>query len=317
MIVRKEKMSTKIKNYFKNIFSKMLNSAKKNKKKKGSNIRKEYVAQATNEEVKSRNIAIENKRNDYVGEKVHQNKNKEITVEFVGNKRKPKEITIEYENKTPKKKKEIVVEYENRKRANSISKENSNIQTKKNPTTPKQPINNKQANRNTNNQKKDFSDKAKNNQVKPKNYIDNVKKDKIQYTSNIKKHNKEAKILEKKDVIEVRKPIIENIESKPEIKEKKVVTELALKPTKIKKEKKIFNIFQLFKEKERKKRKEILNRVRENKMDDYETISTKTKLSRGSIAVEDVDANELDPLIDLYRDSNKKLRNRIRESQNF
>ena len=98
--------------------------------------------------------------------------------------------------------------------------------------------------------------------------------------------------------------------------EKKVVTELALKPTKVKKEKKIFNIFQLFKEKERKKRKEILNRVRENKMDDYETISTKTKLSRGSIAVEDVDANELDPLIDLYRDSNKKLRNRIRESQN-
>ena len=64
-----------------------------------------------------------------------------------------------------------------------------------------------------------------------------------------------------------------------------------------------------------KKRKEILNRIRENKVDDYETISTKTKLSKGSIAVDDVDANELDPLIDLYRDSNKKLRNRIKESQ--
>lgn len=87
--------------------------------------------------------------------------------------------------------------------------------------------------------------------------------------------------------------------------------ELSLRPVKAKKEKKSFNIFQLFKDKERKKRKEILNRLRENKVDDYETISTKTKLSRGAIAVEDVDAIELDPLIDLYRDSNKKLRNRI------
>ena len=58
-----------------------------------------------------------------------------------------------------------------------------------------------------------------------------------------------------------------------------------------------------------------MNRVRENKVDQYETISTKTKLSKGSIAVDDVDANELDPLIDLYRDSNKKLLNRIRASQ--
>ena len=50
-------------------------------------------------------------------------------------------------------------------------------------------------------------------------------------------------------------------------------------------------------------------------MEEYVTISTKTKLSKGSIAVDDVDAIELDPLIDLYRDSNNKLRNRIRESQ--
>ena len=59
----------------------------------------------------------------------------------------------------------------------------------------------------------------------------------------------------------------------------------------------------------------IKDNLRKNKVDDYETISTKTKLSKGSIVVDDVDANELDPLIDLYRDSNKKLRNRIRESQ--
>ena len=99
------------------------------------------------------------------------------------------------------------------------------------------------------------------------------------------------------------------------VEETKKEPELALKPVKPKKEKKAFNIFQLFKDKERKKRKEILNRVRENKVDQYETISTKTKLSKGSIAVDDVDANELDPLIDLYRDSNKKLLNRIRASQ--
>lgn len=318
MIVRKEKVSTKIKNYFKNIFSKMLNNAKKNKKKKGNNLRKEYVVEPRKVESQPTEHIISQRKNSEFIEKTKSNKSKEITVEFVGNKRKPKEITIEYENKTPKKKKEIVVEYENRKRANAIPKENSNIQAKKNSTTPKhQPINNKQVNRNNNNQKKDFSNKAKNNQVKPKNHLDNVKKEQIYETSNTKNHNKEEKIQTKKDGIEVKKPIIEKVEAKPEIKEKKVVTELALKPTKIKKEKKIFNIFQLFKEKERKKRKEILNRVRENKMDDYETISTKTKLSRGSIAVEDVDANELDPLIDLYRDSNKKLRNRIRESQNF
>lgn len=299
MIVKKEKMSTKIKNYFKNIFSKMLNNTKKNKKKKENNNRKEYIPEVINREVQSINFATENKKNNNFTEKTYQNRSKEITVEFVENKRKPKEITIEYENKIPKKKKEIVVEYENRKRANAIPKEANITTAKKNMVTQKsQPTNNKQLDKNNVKERKEFSNKIKDNKVQPK----------IQ--SNVQ--NKREKTV--KD-IKTRKEEI--IKSKTEVKEKKAVTELALKPTKIKKEKKIFNIFQLFKEKERKKRKEILNRVRENKMDDYETISTKTKLSRGSIAVEDVDANELDPLIDLYRDSNKKLRNRIRESQNF
>ena len=102
---------------------------------------------------------------------------------------------------------------------------------------------------------------------------------------------------------------------KEKVKEEPKAVEMALKPVKERKEKKIFNIFQLFKDKERKKRKEILNRLNENKKEDYETISTKTKLSKGSIAVDDVDANELDPLIHLYRDSNTKLRNRIKQSQ--
>ena len=115
--------------------------------------------------------------------------------------------------------------------------------------------------------------------------------------------------------IETKRPEIKKVEIPPKAKKEKVIETTALRPVKVKKEKKPFNIFQLFKDKEKKKRKEILNRLRENKVEEYVTISTKTKLSKGSIAVDDVDAIELDPLIDLYRDSNNKLRNRIRESQ--
>ena len=304
MIVKKEKMSTKIKNYFKNIFSKMFNNTKKNKKKKENNVKREYVPEARKIESQPKEFVVENKRNDNSTEKVLKGGNKEITVEFVGNKRKPKEITIEYENKGPKKKKELVVEYESKKRTNFVSQEAKNNVKVNNNSTNKARQNNECNNKNKKVQKNDFA-KVPNN--------------KNQKNDNIKRQNeaKNVQVKKEKNIAEVKKTIVENIRPEPKVQEKKVVTELALKPTKIKKEKKIFNIFQLFKEKERKKRKEILNRVRENKMDDYETISTKTKLSRGSIAVEDVDANELDPLIDLYRDSNKKLRNRIRESQNF
>ena len=108
MIVKKEKMSTKIKNYFKNIFSKMFNNTKKNKKKKENHVKREYVPEARKIESQPKEFVVENKRNDNSTEKVLKGGNKEITVEFVGNKRKPKEITIEYENKGPKKKKELV-----------------------------------------------------------------------------------------------------------------------------------------------------------------------------------------------------------------
>ena len=124
------------------------------------------------------------------------------------------------------------------------------------------------------------------------------------------KQSNNRRVVKKKPIIQ-QGPIV-NVEP---AKQSSAKEELGLRPVKPKKEKKPFNIFQLFKDKERKKRKEILNKLRENKMDDYQTISTKTKLSKGSIAVEDVDANELDPLINLYRDSNSKLRNRIYESQ--
>ena len=78
------------------------------------------------------------------------------------------------------------------------------------------------------------------------------------------------------------------------------------------------NIFsKMFNNTKKSKKKEKIEKIRENKTNNYEPISTKTKLSKGSIDVKDVDVNELDPLINLYRDSNKKLRNKIRESQNL
>lgn len=78
------------------------------------------------------------------------------------------------------------------------------------------------------------------------------------------------------------------------------------------------NIFsKMFNNTKKSKKKEKIEKIRENKTNNYEPISTKTKLSKGSIDVKDVDVNELDLLINLYRDSNKKLRNKIRESQNL
>lgn len=276
MIVKKEKMSTKIKNYFKNIFSKILNQGKKNKNKsKGIWPKKqqEPVNINHNNEIKEKTKRTEHIQQKQVFEQPAKTK-KEITIEVAPNKRKPREIVIEYENKNKPKKKEIVVEYEHK---------NKKVQNVK-PKPTEANVNSK-------------------NQVKKEIKVDQqpVKQNKIQ--------------LETKPIkVEVKQ---KNTIKKQTKEQRKEEPQLALKPVKPKKEKKPINIniFQLFKDKERKKRKEILNRIRENKVDDYETISTKAKLSKGSIAVDDVDANELDPLIDLYRDSNTKLRNRIKESQ--
>lgn len=282
MIVKKEKITTKIKNYFKNIFSKMLN----NSKKKAN----------TERTVKQENVYI------YQEKEIHRNNiqeapkktNKEITIELVEKKRRPKEITIEYE---ANKKKQIVVEYEQK--------------TKKDKQQQRVPSNNieKQQNR------KVIQVEVNRRNSKPQLQQENKKREgnRTQKTFEKRENRINFNSIKSKKIEEENS---HNIIKNKKIKlEQEITQELSLKPVKVKKEKKPFNIFQLFKDKERKKRKEILNRLRENKADDYETISTKTKLSKGTIAVEDVDANELDPLIDLYRDSNKKLRNRIISSQ--
>ena len=275
MIVRKEKLSTKIKNYFKNIFSKMLIQNKKKKKNKGMWPKREEPVQVVNQEP-IREMPRE--RVHKVEKEIPKVQNKQITIEVTPTKRKPKEIVIEYENKKKPKSKQIVVEYENKKKQNQTHQ----IKVEKQQTTKQ------------NSERK----------IEKTRLIKQVKETKVGKQS--------------APIQEVKAEPVKKSKIKLETKEIKLEQpELALKPVKVKpkKEKKPFNIFQLFKDKERKKRKEILNRIRENKVDDYETISTKTKLSKGSIVVDDVDANELDPLIDLYRDSNKKLRNRIRESQ--
>ena len=64
MIVKKEKMSTKIKNYFKNIFSKMLNNTKKNKKKKERKPEKEHVLETRKLEHQPKESTVENIRNN-------------------------------------------------------------------------------------------------------------------------------------------------------------------------------------------------------------------------------------------------------------
>lgn len=302
MIVRKEKLSTKIKNYFKNIFSKMLNQNKKKKKNKGIWPKREEPVQVVNQEP-IREMPRE--RVHKVEKEMPKVQNKQITIEVTPTKRKPKEIVIEYENKKKPKSKQIVVEYANKKKQNQAPQIKSE---KQQPT------------------KQIYETKIERQQSKQQ-----VKERKIEQQSI--KQNRERKIEKQQPIKQVKENKvqkqsvpIQEVKAEPvkkskiklETKEIKLEQpELALKPVKVKpkKEKKPFNIFQLFKDKERKKRKEILNRIRENKVDDYETISTKTKLSKGSIVVDDVDANELDPLIDLYRDSNKKLRNRIRESQ--
>ena len=266
MIVRKEKISTKIKNYFKNIFSKMLNNQNKKKSKSKGLWPKKHE-----------NVQVENKIN------------KEITIEVAPTKKKPKEIVIEYENKP--KKKQIVVEYEKKKPQQKREQKNVDV-----------------------NSRDKIQQEKKSIQIEVKHYPKNIEKKQNQ-TREVKKiENSRAKVEQPKSRAETKHVETKKVKE-AKVEEAKKEPELALKPVKPKKEKKAFNIFQLFKEKERKKRKEILNRVRENKVDQYETISTKTKLSKGSIAVDDVDANELDPLIDLYRDSNKKLLNRIRASQ--
>ncbi len=258
MIVKKEKITTKVKNYLKNIFSKILNTQSKKKKNK---IKQEVVYEE--------NIVMPKEP------KQVPVKNKELTIE-VETKKRPKQLVIEYEKRNTPKKKQIVVEYEKR-------------QKKAQPPKPTPQPKRVQSQQSTPQPKK----------IQPQQPTPQQRKD-IQI---------EVKKVEKR-VIEPKK-----VEVQPKVKKEKVVETTALKPVKAKKERKPFNIFQLFKDKEKKKRKEILNRLRENKVEEYVTISTKTKLSKGSIAVDDVDANELDPLIDLYRDSNNKLRNRIRESQ--
>ena len=287
MIVKKEKMSTKIKNYFKNIFSKIVNQGKKKKNKsKGLWPRKqEEVPKKQHFNQQNERIVEEHKHTEQFQPRKPEYAepakiNKEITIEVTPTKRKPKEIVIEYENRNKPKKKQIVVEYEKKKK----KVHNAKLITEDNPE-PKLEIKNEK------------QKEVKVEKTETAEKTEPVKTSKIQLET--KKINVEVKPIPKKKAIE----------------KKKEEPELALKPVKPKREKKPLNIFQLFKDKERKKRKEILNRIRENKVDDYETISTKAKLSKGSIAVDDVDAHELDPLIDLYRDSNKKLRNRIKESQ--
>ena len=304
MIVRKEKISTKIKNYFKNIFSKMLNNSNKKKKNKSKGLwpkRKEVHAAEQKESVEyvqpkmTKEVKAEQPR-----------KNKEITIEVAENRKRPKEIVIEYENKNKPKKKEIVVEYENKK-----SQHKNVIPEKKVASKNDTNIKNNMVSKNNANLK---NKKEKSNDFNQKNKVQQEKKI-VHVEVKPKQEQKKLEIpIKKKEVVKKAIPMIQK-----EINQEPIKTEpkqeLALKPVKAKKERKPLNIFQLFKDKERKKRKEILNRIRENKVDDYETISTKTKLSKGSIAVDDVDANELDPLIDLYRDSNKKLMNRIKASQ--
>ena len=289
MIVRKEKLSTKIKNYFKNIFSKMLNQNKKKKKNKGMWPKREEPVQVAKQEpiVKTTREVVHEPEKE-----MPKVQNKQITIEVTPTKKKTKEIVIEYENKKKPKSKQIVVEYENKK------KQNQAHQIKMEKQQPTKPIHEKQTER------QQPIKQNKERKIEKQQPIKQVKENKVQKQST--------------PIQEVKAEPVKKSKIKLETKEIKLEQpELALKPVKVKpkKEKKPFNIFQLFKDKERKKRKEILNRIRENKVDDYEAISTKTKLSKGSIVVDDVDANELDPLIDLYRDSNKKLRNRIRESQ--
>lgn len=272
MIVKKEKITSKIKNYFKNIFSKILN----NSKKKKANVHK-------HEPIKSI-IPNKEKMESVINEPLKRD-NREITIEYIGKKKKPKEITIEYEARNNKKRKPIVVEYEQRNKKRPPAK----IEDKKNKQVIEIEV--KQ-------NKKPVETKKEQHKTQPYNGQQKM----IYKNSNNQRVVKRKTATRPEQVTETKKVVYEK-------------EELALRPVKQKKEKKPFNIFQIFKDKERKKRKEILNKLKENKMDDYETISTKTKLSKGSIAVEDVDANELDPLIDLYRDSNNKLRNRIIESQ--
>lgn len=57
----------------------------------------------------------------------------------------------------------------------------------------------------------------------------------------------------------------------------------------------------------------IKNKKKKQEKEYNKTISTKDKLSKGSITIQDVEANQLDPLIDLYRDGNKKIRSKMNQ----
>lgn len=324
MIVKKEKITHKIKNYLKNMFSKIISNSKKIKE----NIQK--YEKPENPINTNKNRMSETKKEVDRG----------ITIEYVGAKKRPKELTIEYETKN-KKKKPIVVEYEQRNKQKPKSTMQSQKQYKDDRIRGKnviqievQPvrknegrterISEKRQPQRTERQqpkKQGRQDRRpeKRNERKPE-YVQQRNKREPEAPKEYQPYNGQQKMTYKQSNnrrVVKKKPIIqqEMIMNVEPVRKNPAKEELGLRPVKPKKEKKPFNIFQLFKDKERKKRKEILNKLRENKMDDYQTISTKTKLSKGSIAVEDVDANELDPLINLYRDSNSKLRNRIYESQ--
>ncbi len=297
MIVKKEKITHKIKNYLKNMFSKIISNSKKIKE----NIQK--YEKPENPIPAKRDRTSDRKK--YNPKEVDRG----ITIEYVGTKKKPKELTIEYEAKSQKKK-PIVVEYEQKNKQKSKNNIQSQRQYQEDRTRDKkviqvevQPTRRPEK---TNKRKPEFAyQELRREPETQKEYQPYNGQQKMTY-----KQSNNRRVVKKKPIIQ-QGPIV-NVEP---AKQSSAKEELGLRPVKPKKEKKPFNIFQLFKDKERKKRKEILNKLRENKMDDYQTISTKTKLSKGSIAVEDVDANELDPLINLYRDSNSKLRNRIYESQ--
>lgn len=325
MIVKKEKITHKIKNYLKNMFSKIISNSKKIKE----NIQK--YEKPENPIPAKRDRTSDRKK--YNPKEVDRG----ITIEYVGTKKKPKELIIEYEAKSQKKK-PIVVEYEQKNKQKSKNNIQSQRQYQEDRTRDKKviqvevqptrrPENRSEMVQERRREKQQNTKRTENQQRRPEKpnkrkpefaYQElrrepETQKEYQPYNGQQKmtyKQSNNRRVVKKKPIIQ-QGPIV-NVEP---AKQSSAKEELGLRPVKPKKEKKPFNIFQLFKDKERKKRKEILNKLRENKMDDYQTISTKTKLSKGSIAVEDVDANELDPLINLYRDSNSKLRNRIYESQ--
>ena len=106
MIVRKEKLSTKIKNYFKNIFSKMLNQNKKKKKSRGMWQKREEHVQVVKQEPIIKNTC---ETTYQVDKEMPKLQNKQITIEVTPTKKKTKQIVIEYESNRKPKSNKIVV----------------------------------------------------------------------------------------------------------------------------------------------------------------------------------------------------------------